>query len=176
MGSLPANCSPSRTVPIWDHAVLEHGGWNMQDQTSLTWTLPQGQQLSPDFLLYCGVLSMCWSSGQANLVPLYGPQPPSGQIHLFHHGLIHGLQHGMPCSAGICSMSMVYDLWSMVYHGLQGDSQLCHQPLHRPQRSSGTWSPSSFTFFAHLGVCKVFFSLISSFLPLSSCHTFFSLS
>lgn len=111
MGSLPTNCCSSKTVPIWVHAILEHGGWNTHDQTSPAWTLPQGQQLSPDFLLYCGVLSMCWSSGQENLVPLYGPQPPSGQIHLFHHGLIYGLQHGMPCSAGICSMTMVYGLW-----------------------------------------------------------------
>jgi len=81
-----------------------------------------------------------------------GLQPPSG-IHLLRRGVIHWLQ------VGICS--------TLDLHGLQVDS-LPHHGLHymlQGNLCSGTWSTSSPSYFADLGVCRDFPHIFSFLSP-----------
>uniref|UniRef100_A0A8B9I8Z1 Transcription factor RFX3 n=1 Tax=Anser brachyrhynchus TaxID=132585 RepID=A0A8B9I8Z1_9AVES len=105
-GVPPTGSSPSRSNPVWashKEQLFKNcskygsipGGSIRQEQIAPTW-VPYGQQLLPDHLLLCGLLSTGYRSGPepAPAGALHGLQPPSDQIHLLHHGLLHALQCG----------------------------------------------------------------------------------
>ena len=139
-GVLPMGCRSSQTAPAWvpSTACSPSGA----DCSSVG--PPRGHKSCQKT---CSVgSSLHGSTGPARNLLQWGlptgSQPPSG-IHLFRHGVLHGLQ------VDICS---TVDL-----HELQGDSLPHHGLPHGLQGNlcSGTWSISSSSFFTDLGVCRV---------------------